>query len=451
MKNTVSFLFVLLLSAFSVAAETITVKGKITNTSDGKITVRGESFFKEITLQPDGSFSEMLTINYNGSYTLITAENKLSIYLTKGTALTITADNANFYNSVLFAGKGSAENQYLAKKNLVFAAINQEELYRADETEFLGKLKEIKNSLMATFKAAKFSDPSFKEKEARSINYFEQLSLVNYPSYHAYYAKIDGYKPTAAFPKFDASIDLDNENEFLFSNAYKQLVNAKFNEAIDSKMTPEDQYTYKYALPEIKKLKSQSFKNALLKVLSFEIGPGNPDNTELYNQLVALTPNEFLKNEITEKFNKIKGMSEGKPSPTFDYENYSGGQTSLESLKGSYVYIDVWATWCGPCLQEIPSLQKVEEQYHGKNIRFVSISIDAVKDNAKWRKMVNDKKLGGIQLFAGNNRKSEFISGYAIDTIPRFILIDPSGNIVYADAPRPSDPKLIELFSNLKI
>jgi thiol-disulfide isomerase/thioredoxin len=50
----------------------------------------------------------------------------------------------------------------------------------------------------------------------------------------------------------------------------------------------------------------------------------------------------------------------------------------LESLK-KYVYIDVWATWCGPCLQEVPFLQKVEEQYQGKNIEFVSISVDNIK------------------------------------------------------------------------
>jgi thiol-disulfide isomerase/thioredoxin len=68
----------------------------------------------------------------------------------------------------------------------------------------------------------------------------------------------------------------------------------------------------------------------------------------------------------------------GKPSPVFDYENHKGGKTSLESLKGSYVYVDVWATWCGPCRQEIPLL-KVEQQFEGKNIKFVSISVDTQK------------------------------------------------------------------------
>jgi thiol-disulfide isomerase/thioredoxin len=137
------------------------------------------------------------------------------------------------------------------------------------------------------------------------------------------------------------------------------------------------------------------------------------------------------------------------PSPTFDYLNYAGGQTKLEDLKGKYVYIDVWATWCGPCRQEIPFLQEIEKKYHGKNISFVSISIDKLKDQEKWRAMVKDKSLGGIQLFADNDWSSKFITDYKITGIPRFILIDPKGNIVKADAARPSSPDLVKELDSL--
>ena len=133
---------------------------------------------------------------------------------------------------------------------------------------------------------------------------------------------------------------------------------------------------------------------------------------------------------------------QGKPSALFAYENHKGGTTKLEELKGKYVYIDVWATWCGPCRQEIPFLQKIEEKYHGKKIEFVSISVDVAKDHDKWKKFVGDKSLGGTQLFADADWKSAFIQSYGINSIPRFILIDPQGNVVDADAKRPSDPEL---------
>lgn len=134
-------------------------------------------------------------------------------------------------------------------------------------------------------------------------------------------------------------------------------------------------------------------------------------------------------------------------SVSFNFENHKGGKTKLEDLRGKYVYIDVWATWCGPCRAEIPSLKAVEEKFREKNIAFVSISVDAEKDHEKWRKFVADKELGGIQLFA--DKDSEFIAAYKVNSIPRFILIDPMGKIVDADAARPSDARLTSQLEGL--
>jgi hypothetical protein len=65
--------------------------------------------------------------------------------------------------------------------------------------------------------------------------------------------------------------------------------------------------------------------------------------------------------------------------------------------------------------------------------------------------MIKERELGGIQVFADNNWDSAFIQGYLIKGIPKFILLDPQGNIVTANAPRPSNEKLVELFNELKI
>ena len=161
----------------------------------------------------------------------------------------------------------------------------------------------------------------------------------------------------------------------------------------------------------------------------------------------------------------LKALPKGSLSPVFNsYENFKGGTTSLSDLKGKYVYVDVWATWCGPCKNEIPFLKEVEEKYHGKNIEFVSISVDdgrgfqgdtkelkAAAAKEGWKKMVTDKTLGGVQLIADKGFESDFVQGYKINGIPRFILIDPTGNIVDPDAPRPSSAKLIEVFDSLSI
>jgi thiol-disulfide isomerase/thioredoxin len=148
----------------------------------------------------------------------------------------------------------------------------------------------------------------------------------------------------------------------------------------------------------------------------------------------------------------IMRFAKGKVSPTFEnYENFNGGKTSLSDLKGKYVYIDVWATWCAPCKAEIPFLKTLEKEYHGKNIQFVSISVDMPDFHDAWKEMVKKEELGGIQLYADKNFESKFIVDYGINAIPRFILLDPNGNIVDSDAERPSSPKLKELFTELGI
>ena len=97
----------------------------------------------------------------------------------------------------------------------------------------------------------------------------------------------------------------------------------------------------------------------------------------------------------------------------------------------------------------------IEKKYENKNIHFVSLSIDERNrpryNYEAWRKMIIEKELTGIQLFADNAFNSKFTKAYGIDSIPRFLLIDPEGNIVSGNAPRPSDPKLVELFNSLGI
>jgi len=201
------------------------------------------------------------------------------------------------------------------------------------------------------------------------------------------------------------------------------------------------------------KIENQTIKNALLHDASVNNITYADDIEKFYSVYKAAgSTNEKNNAEIEKKYNELKKLAKGNASPKFvNYENYKGGTTSLDDLKGKYVYIDVWATWCGPCKRQIPFLKEVEKKYHGKNIEFLSISIDAKKDHQAWKDMVKEKELGGIQLFADSDWKSQFVQDYLIQGIPKFILLDPQGNIVTTNAPRPSDKKLVELFQDLKI
>ena len=159
----------------------------------------------------------------------------------------------------------------------------------------------------------------------------------------------------------------------------------------------------------------------------------------------------FFKDNYEKEHASLIGLRKGDASPSFNYPDKDGKNVALSDLKGKYVYIDVWATWCGPCKREIPFLKEMDEEYKGKNIAFVSLSIDKMEHKEKWLKMIKDENLKGIQILADKDWNSDFVTAYNITGIPRFILLDKEGNIVSSNAPRPSDPNLKEVLNTLEL
>jgi thiol-disulfide isomerase/thioredoxin len=156
-----------------------------------------------------------------------------------------------------------------------------------------------------------------------------------------------------------------------------------------------------------------------------------------------------LTKEVSKKTEK-SNITSGKLSPDFSFKNFNDKITTLNDFKGKYVYIDIWATWCEPCKDELIPLQDLNKSFNN-NIEFVSISVDYLKDIKQWKAFISTNKLMGTQLISDNNWYSDFIRAYKTTTIPRYILIDPQGKIVDAYAPRPSQKKLKTLFKKLHI
>lgn len=138
----------------------------------------------------------------------------------------------------------------------------------------------------------------------------------------------------------------------------------------------------------------------------------------------------------------INKTAAGEPAAPFEGTTPDGKTVKLSDFKGKVVLVDVWATWCGPCRVQIPHLQKLEEELKGRDVVFVSYSVDAAKDLDKWKSMVVDGKMGGVQLIGDAAFKSPICVDYKITAIPRFLVFDKKGNIVSIDAPRPSSPDL---------
>ncbi len=154
-------------------------------------------------------------------------------------------------------------------------------------------------------------------------------------------------------------------------------------------------------------------------------------------------------------YDKLKRLEPGNPSHPFSAQQIKEGEVSkkeisLADLRGSYVLIDVWATWCGPCKRERPFFEELVEEYSDRNIVFVGMSIDKEKDKDAWIKMVEETNMQGLQMrIADEKARKDFLDNYYVKYIPLLILIDPDGNIVNAKMPLPSSPKMKEFLESL--
>lgn len=244
--------------------------------------------------------------------------------------------------------------------------------------------------------------------------------------------------------------DLNNEILFKRSAAYRKWLDDYITKLRQTKYRTDTTLGYQGNYIVKLKVVNKEISNPFIKeYLNYQLSGiilksvrNAAAKEDAYRNFMAMATNAAYKKEIQVIYDNYKRMSSNSPAPDFTYNSVEGKMVSLKDLRGKYVYIDVWATWCAPCKAEIPFLTKVEEAYHGKNIHFVSLSVDGMKDKDKWISYVREHQLQGIQVMADKDFNSEFIKKFNINSIPRFILIDPKGNIVEADAKRPSDPAL---------
>ena len=434
------------------------VSGKITNADSEKVTIYKQptrTLAKEILLTENGSFNDTIKIDKESLYAMYQGRNATNLYLSAGDNVTINYDAKEQKTTLKIEGKGAEYANYLVEKSKKSSDLIGEgtDIYTKEEAEYkktFEEIKQVQEDLL--FNYVGLSD-NFIGKEKRNINYQYLGNLNKYENYHSYYAKKKEFKTSEGFLTELDNLDYSNEDDFLFSSSYNGLVTSNYSKKVEDLIEKDSLLDYSVTMLNVSsKIENETIKNTLLYNASRFAITYTDDLETFYSAFMKGSTDEKNNEEITKSYTALKAVSKGNESPKFtDYENNAGGTTSLNDLKGKYVYIDVWATWCGPCIAEIPSLKKVEKQYHDKNIEFVSISIDKKEDHEKWKKMIVDKELGGMQLFADSDWKSKFIEDYLIKGIPRFILIDPAGKIVNSNAPRPSSEKLISLFEELKI
>ncbi|CAM1371947.1 conserved hypothetical protein [Tenacibaculum litopenaei] len=432
------------------------LSGAIDNFKKRDVKLTGFNFEKKIKFdRKQKNFVDTLRITEPGYYTLAINKRKFNLYLTQTDDLKVLLDYKN-PEAVLFEGINAAIPKYFLAKTKIFSEqiINLRELLSLEETAFLEKLEAYKSALTNLATTSGLPE-EFLKKELKNIEYEYLRDLYYYPEYYPSLSGDSEYTPSENFPKVMEQLNFDNGNDYKNSEHYRTILKEEITKRANAKATDDSDLPTVFLETIQTEITDSIAKNDLL-FQKAEDGITYTDNlADYYKKFMAYSNNKAHKQRITDLFNSLKLTAKGNPCPTFEnYENYNGGKTSLSDLlgHGKYLYIDVWATWCGYCKRETPLLKRLELQYHDKNIEFVSISVDNMRDHKKWQETIAQKEMGGVQLFADKSFASDFIKKFAIKGLPRFIMVDPEGNIVSPNAPRPSDgEKLMNMFEELGI
>lgn len=175
----------------------------------------------------------------------------------------------------------------------------------------------------------------------------------------------------------------------------------------------------------------KSFVSLEVLTRNSRINKFTEDIAGAYEMLATDLKNTPQGNTIRENIKRGRQVVPGMEAKDFTLPASDGQQVRLSSLKGQYVLLDFWASWCLPCRQEHPNLIKVYEQYHTKGFTIVSVSLD--KNKSDWLDAITRDQLVWPQVSDLKGGNGEVANLYGITSIPSNVLIDPKGIIIQKD------------------
>ena len=182
-------------------------------------------------------------------------------------------------------------------------------------------------------------------------------------------------------------------------------------------------------------------------LLLYNLADQTPDPARqeaIYKRLTDSYPKSSYAEEVkenaasrSERDSSPQGEAIGKPFNLAFNDALSGNPVSIPALKGKVVVIDFWATWCGPCVAEMPKMRELYAKYRKKGVEFIGVSLDQPREDGGYEQLVEfvtSNEIPWPQFYQGDSFKGEFTRSWEIRGIPTVFLVDADGKLVSTKA-----------------
>jgi len=442
-------LIITLLTILSQQMDAQLLKGKVIGTSIKNITIEYapqgdimETEYKEVPVK-DGAFSfdADLPVETTDVGIIVEGRNDLGAHLTKGKTIEMTITEKDGRLVATYKGDGSDISPVVARMKEAYNIMRYFSLDPSDKKTAKDYMQLLDNEYAAVKPLLK----KIKNKQQR--NYYSLLNDAQHKEQKCRILSNDLYekklnpKEDAEYKALLGDVDINDEISRISGLSLTKLL-SMMNGSVDFKGDMGPYCTELMQLTE-KHVTNPALRRQVVNTVGynyFTFGDDSGDYHAFFENYKRFAGSENA--DIPKKYeSKIAAWDKthsGVPAPDITLNDKEGNTIQLSDLKGKFTYIDVWATWCGPCKKEIPFMEKTVERFKGNDkVQFISISVD--EDVKAWKAMIEKDQPQWPQYNVNGETAKKFMADWGITGIPRFIMIDKNGNIFAADASRPSE------------
>ena len=462
MKKLLFFVLVVIVAACSGPSKNkVKISGVIDNPTAGEVEVfyykdflMNEMETVTVKLGSDNRFKASLPLETGQFVYVRLPRRNVALYLLPGADVEVRFDAENpdvlpeisgelvNESRFMFAYTNTIERNYA--RGLVINRMS--EMPAPDFLEYLSTVRQTKHDFIASYEDLALLEPVFVSTMTTNIDYEYYSLMLEFPMYYAYFNP-GGEEPELGDTYYSFLSEATRfSDDKMIARSYVSFLGSYLNYLVEQHEETEGdergyfEIQYDYGKANFTgKSRDYILSQALISAMNF----GEADRAQLmYDDYLAVAQAADYIAMVKKDYETIQSLSPGKKAPDFTLTDIDGNKVSLSDFRGKVVYLDFWASWCGPCMREVPHAKSLKEKLAQQDdLIFLYVSIDT--DEQAWRNTVAEHDIKGVHLNVSGTRESAPLL-YNVKGVPTFYIIGRDGNIFDNRPPRPSNPAIYE-------